>query len=225
MISESNESVIIVAGGSGKRMCSEIPKQFLLLKGLPILMRTISAFYDYNPRIQLIVVLPEDQIGEWNSLLEKYNFRIGHEVVSGGKERFFSVLNGLGLVKSGNTVAIHDGVRPLVSKETITRCFELAKQKGSAVPVIDVFESIRRVDESGNIAVNRQDFRLVQTPQVFEFQKITTAYKQSFSTIFTDDASVVEASGFAINLCNGNRENIKVTTPIDMAIAEALMKE
>lgn len=223
MISENNESVIIVAGGSGKRMGSEIPKQFLLLKGLPILMRTISAFYDYNPRIQLIVVLPEDQIGEWNSLLEKFNFRIGHEVVSGGKERFFSVLNGLGLVKSGNTVAIHDGVRPLVSKETITRCFELAKLKGSAVPVIDVFESVRKVDELGNYAVNRQDFRLVQTPQVFEFHKITTAYKQSFSSIFTDDASVVEAAGFTINLCEGNRENIKVTTPIDMTFAEALM--
>ena len=223
MISENNESVIIVAGGSGKRMGSEIPKQFLLLKGLPILMHTTSVFYDYNPRIQLIVVLPEDQIGEWSSLLEKYNFRIDHEVVSGGKERFFSVLNGLGLVKSGNTVAIHDGVRPLVSKDTITRCFELAKLKGSAVPVIDVFESIRKVDELGNYAVNRQDFKLVQTPQVFEFQKITSAYKQQFSSVFTDDASVVEAAGFAINLCEGNRENIKVTTPIDMTFAEALM--
>ncbi|MBP8849611.1 MAG: 2-C-methyl-D-erythritol 4-phosphate cytidylyltransferase [Breznakibacter sp.] len=219
------KSVIIVAGGAGKRMGSETPKQFLLLKGKPILMHTIEAFYNYSSDIQIIVVLPETQIDEWNRLIASYNFTIRHQIAIGGKERFDSVKNGLQLVDSGSFTAIHDGVRPLVSNNTISRCFELAIKEGSAIPVIDVFESIRQITTNGNRSVPRGEYKLVQTPQIFSYKIITESYNLTFNENFTDDASVVEACGYPIYLTEGNRENIKVTTPIDMAIGESLLRK
>lgn len=224
MVKDSlHKAVIIVAGGSGKRMGSEIPKQFLLLNGKPILMHTIELFYRYSSDMQIVVVLPVDQMEQWAQLGELHHFSIKHQVIEGGSERFYSVKNGLGLVEVGRLVAIHDGVRPLVSLETIDRCFELAASKKSAIPVVEMFESIRQLSGDGSISVPRQLYKMVQTPQVFDYEVISASYDLPFNSNFTDDASVAEAAGFPIFLTEGNRENIKVTTPIDMAIAEALL--
>ncbi len=215
---------IIVAGGIGKRMSSEIPKQFLLLNGLPILMHAISQFYNYDKNINLIIVLPKEQINYWNNLCKEYNFNIKHNVVVGGETRYVSVKNGLAIVKEKGIIAIHDGVRPLVSYETIDRCFKVAEEKGNAVPFIKVNESLRNISNKTNIAVNREEFALIQTPQVFCSNIILNAYKEKYRTEFTDDASLVEFTGEKINLVRGNEENIKITTQRDILIAEVLSK-
>lgn len=216
---------VIVAGGSGMRMGSEIPKQFILLNGLPILMHTISLFKRYNSDIQIIVVLPDAQISYWKDLCEKYQFNIQHQIEIGGETRFHSVQNGLELVTSPSLVAIHDGVRPFVSFDALDRLFEIALKNDNAIPVVDVVESIRKIEKNNSIMVNRSDYRLVQTPQVFDADLILKAYEQSFNQEFTDDASVVEKMGVKINLVEGNRENIKITTPFDLIIGEALQKK
>ncbi len=215
---------IIVAGGIGKRMSSEIPKQFLLLNGLPILMHTISQFYNYDKNISLIIVLPKEQINYWNNLCKEYNFNIKHIVIAGGKTRYFSVKNGLAIVKEEGIIAIHDGVRPLVSYETIDSCFKIAEEKGNAVPFIKVTESLRNISNKTNIAVNREEFVLIQTPQVFCSSIILNAYKKESGAEFTDDASLVEFMGEKINLVKGNEENIKITSQSDILIAEVLSK-
>lgn len=221
---DKQKYVIMVAGGSGKRMGREIPKQFIEIAGKPILMHTLQRFYDTDASIVLIVILPESQHQKWNELIEKFNFTIKHLVTKGGAERFYSVLNGLKKIKPNSIVAIHDGVRPLVSKETIKICFETATEKGSAIPVIPVTESLRKVKNKESMAVNRNNYFTVQTPQIFRSEIILESYKQEYDCNFTDDASVVEKANFKINLVDGNAENIKITRPIDLKIAELLLK-
>jgi len=216
--------VIIVAGGSGSRMGTEIPKQFLELCGKPVLMHTIQVFHDFDPGSKIILVLPEDQQEFWEQLCRKHSFSLSHQVVSGGKTRFHSVQNGLNQITEEGIVFIHDGVRPLVSKETLDRCFEIAQKSGNAIPVLSVNESLRKLDGDKNISVDRNQYFSVQTPQTFRSEQILEAFKQEFDPAFTDDASVAEKAGFAIQMVEGNGENIKITTPTDLIIAEAFLK-
>jgi 2-C-methyl-D-erythritol 4-phosphate cytidylyltransferase len=219
------KAVIIVAGGQGLRMQTDIPKQFIELFGKPILMHTIANFHRFDNEMQLILVLPPSHLKFWSELCEKYRFEIKHTVVAGGDTRFQSVLNGLQQLANVEIVAIHDGVRPLVSHETIKRCFAEANKYGAVIPVVDCVESVREVTMGVNRSVDRSHFKLVQTPQIFEKKLLLEAYKQPFSTLFTDDASVVESSGRQISLVEGNRENIKITTQFDLKIAEIFLKE
>lgn len=216
---------VIVAAGSGKRMGSEIPKQFLELAGKPVLMHSIGHFREYDDKTIIIVVLPQEQIPYWKSLLERYSFRIPHIIVKGGDKRFHSVRNGLEMVDAPGLVAIHDGVRPLVSKETIRRCFEAAGKNGSAIPVISPADSIRMVTGQGSVSVNRLHVKLVQTPQVFDANLIKKAYLQEYSDDFTDDATVLERAGETVFLVEGNPENIKITNPEDLLVAETFFSD
>lgn len=219
------ETAIILAGGKGERMQSIIPKQFLELDGEPVLMHTLRRFYEYSPQMKLILVLPSEQMAMWKNLCERHAFALPHETVRGGSARFFSVKNGLDKVDSRDgVIAVHDGVRPLINIETIARCFDTALRCGSAIPVINLTDSIRRVSDDGSVAVNRSDFKLVQTPQVFRADILLRSYDRPFSELFTDDASVVEAAGYTIHLVEGNKHNMKITHPQDMGIAEILMK-
>ncbi|MFZ4724217.1 MAG: 2-C-methyl-D-erythritol 4-phosphate cytidylyltransferase [Paludibacter sp.] len=214
---------IIVAGGKGERMQTEIPKQFIEIKGKPILMHTIDVFRKYNSDIQLIVVLPITQIEFWKDLCFKHCFTVKHQIIGGGTTRFHSVKNGLDTVKIPSLIAVHDGVRPLVSTDTIARCFEEAEKNGAAIPVIDLVDSIRQLTNSGSQSVDRNSFKLVQTPQVFDGELLKKAYQQEYSTFFTDDASVVENLGANIKLVDGNRENIKITNGFDLIQAETYL--
>ena len=213
---------IIVAGGSGSRMQTDVPKQFLELCGKPVLMHSISAFADACEKIQIIVVLPSLQIAYWQELCHRYTFALPHIVAEGGSTRFHSVRNGLSLLPGEGLVAIHDGVRPLVSRQTITGCFREAAIRGCAVPVLPVNDSVREVSESTNKMLDRSALRLIQTPQVFDITLLKKAYEQEYSPAFTDDASVFEKAGHAIHLTEGNVENIKITTPNDLLVAEAM---
>jgi len=217
-----NLYALIVAGGTGSRMGANAPKQFLELAGKPVLMRTIERFRSFDVSIKIITVLPEDQLGYWEELQKKYSFSIPNTVVKGGPGRFFSVKNGLDKVEDNSLVGIHDGVRPLVSTDTIKRCFDAAEKFGNAVPVISPTDSLRMITEQGNIPVNRQYLRIIQTPQVFDSKLIKKAYLQDYSPDFTDDAMLLEKTGETIHLVEGNRENLKITNPGDMATAEAL---
>lgn len=217
---------IIVAGGKGERMGENTPKQFLELKGKPILMHTIEKFKSTFQDIEIILALPENQIDFWEELCVLHHFPFSPKrVVKGGKTRFKSVKNALAQVTEKGTVAIHDGVRPLVSSETLISCFETAEEKGNAIPVVDVVDSLRHVSkqEGTNNAVTRSYYKAVQTPQCFNSELILKAYKQEFNPAFTDDASVVEKMGETINLVVGNTENIKITTQQDLLLAEALL--
>ncbi len=215
---------LIVAGGSGSRMNADVPKQFLLLNEKPVLMHTIERFHEFDNAMEIIVVLPETQFSLWKNLCREYKFRIQHQLVAGGSVRFESVKNGLSKIQGDGIVAIHDGVRPLVSFETIGRCFEVARLKGNAIPVMPVIESLRMIDGENSKAVDRSSFVTIQTPQVFNVSEIKAAYNQPFNEAFTDDASVLEAAGLAINLVEGNIENIKVTHPADLIFAGMLIK-
>jgi 2-C-methyl-D-erythritol 4-phosphate cytidylyltransferase len=214
---------IIVAGGKGERMNADIPKQFLEIQGKPILMRTLDVFHKFDASMQLILVLPAFQIDFWENLCKKHNFTLPHQIVEGGNARFYSVKNGLETVEVPALVAIHDGVRPLVSHQTISRCFEAAEKFDAAIPVVELFDSIRQLTKDGSQSVDRNAFKLVQTPQIFDAELLKKAYKQDFSPLFTDDASVVEAMGAKVELVEGNRENIKITTEFDLKIAETLI--
>ncbi|NPA36646.1 MAG: 2-C-methyl-D-erythritol 4-phosphate cytidylyltransferase [Chlorobi bacterium] len=215
---------VIVAGGSGSRMKSNIPKQFLPAGGRPILMHTISAFKSFDASLEIILVLPASQTDYWKELCKKHDFGIEHILTTGGETRYHSVKNGLSLINEDSVIGIHDGVRPLVSKETLQRTYNVAEEKGNAVPVIDAFESVRQVSATSNKAIDRSSIKLVQTPQVFRYEQIKRAYASQYRKEFTDDASVAEAAGFNIVLVEGNRENIKITTPSDMKIAKALLE-
>jgi 2-C-methyl-D-erythritol 4-phosphate cytidylyltransferase len=220
-----NKYVLIVAGGSGTRMGGEIPKQFLLLSdGKPVLKRTLEAFHAYDPRMRIILLLPQGQEAYWKQLCLEHDIHVPHEVACGGETRFHSVRNGLDLIPLGGIVGIHDGVRPFVSTAVIARCYETAETCRTAVPVVDVTETVRHLTVVGSETVNRNDYRLVQTPQVFDAALLKEAYAQQYSPAFTDDASVVEAmGGVPITLVEGNRENIKITTPFDLKIATGLI--
>ena len=214
---------LIVAGGKGLRMGTDIPKQFLPIGGKPVLMRTLEAFHAYNQAMQLIVVLPHSQQTYWARLCEEYHFSLPHRVADGGETRFHSVRNGLAWVEAPGRVGVHDGVRPFVSPEVIARCYALAATKKAVVPVIPVVETVRHLADGESLTVNREEYRLVQTPQVFDVELLKKAYGQPYSPAFTDDASVVEALGVPVALTEGNRENIKITTPFDLRVAEALL--
>ncbi len=217
------QSVIIVAGGKGLRMGSDLPKQFLPMGGKPVLMHTLEVFRRYDETIQLIVVLPREQQNFWKQLCEEHHFSVEHLVADGGETRFHSVKNGLALVQEPGLVGVHDGVRPFVSVEVIRRCYELAKVHKAVIPVVDVVETLRHLTEVGSETVSRTDYKLVQTPQVFEVELLKQAYGQEFTPFFTDDASVVEAMGVPVYLAAGNRENIKITTPFDLKVGSALL--
>lgn len=217
-----SDYVIIVAGGKGLRMGSDVPKQFLPVGGLPVLMRTLRRFREYAADLQIILVLPEAQQDYWHQLCREYSFDVGYLLANGGETRFHSVQNGLALIPDDaqGVVGVHDGVRPFPSVDVIRRCYETARQTGAAIPVIPVVETLRHVSEGTK---PRADFRLVQTPQVFSIQLLKAANQQPYRDDFTDDASVVESYGHDITLVEGNRENIKITTPYDLRVAEILI--
>ncbi|MDY4249958.1 2-C-methyl-D-erythritol 4-phosphate cytidylyltransferase [Bacteroides pyogenes] len=215
--------VIIVAGGRGLRMGSELPKQFLPVGGKPVLMHTFKAFCHYDASLQIILVLPKEQHNVWKKLCREYAFEVEHQLADGGETRFHSVKNGLEFVQEPGLVAVHDGVRPFVSLEVIRRCYDLAAKRKAVIPVVDVFETLRVVTKDGSRTVNRAEYKLVQTPQVFDTELLKQAYRQDFNPLFTDDASVVEAMNIPVFLTEGNRENIKITTPFDLKIGDAFL--
>lgn len=217
--------IIIVAGGKGLRMGGDIPKQFLPIKGKPVLMRTIERFREFSASMGIILVLPKSQQEYWQELCRQYDFNVEYSIADGGKTRFHSVQNGLALIPDDEqgVVGVHDGVRPFVSIETISRCYETARAAKAVIPVVPVVETLRYVGIEGEDRnVLRSDYRLVQTPQTFDIQLLKEANKQEYKESFTDDASVVEGIGKKVEMVEGNRENIKITTPFDLAIAEVL---
>lgn len=216
--------VIVVAGGTGTRMQSVVPKQFIELCGKPILLHTLQKFIDVIPEIKIVLVLSLDFKKEWESICKKYNFNYPVELAQGGETRFHSVKNGLALVPNNCIVGIHDAARPLVSADTIKNTFKTAQKKGNASPFVPQNESIREIMGSENWAVDRNSYVIVQTPQCFESSLLKKAFLQDYNSSFTDDASVLEAIGEKINLVEGNRENIKITTQQDLIIAKALME-
>ena len=220
--SDLKRTAIITAGGIGKRMNSDVPKQFLLLGGTPILMYTIQRFYTFDSSIEIIITLPKDWWSYWNELCKKHQFEIPVQLVEGGKERYHSVQKAVQIAE-GELIAVHDGVRPLVNNKTIQSAFQMAKEKGSGIPVVSLKESIRKQSKEGTKAINRIDYVLVHTPQCFRSEWLKEAYKQPYSDEFTDDASVVEKSGKTIHLSDSNEENIKITTPNDLKIAELFL--
>lgn len=216
-------NVIIVAGGKGLRMGNDLPKQFMVVGGKPVLMRTIESFHNFDKSIRIIIALAKDYREHWSSLCKGYGFTVPHEVVDGGETRFHSVKNALDLVGDG-LVAVHDAVRPFASNELLHMCFASAKEHQAVIPVIDVTDSLREItDENESKIVDRSKFRLVQTPQVFETKLLKQAYDVEFSDIFTDDASVVEAFGHKIYLVEGEKTNIKITTPFDLQLAKVIL--
>ena len=219
--------VIIVAGGKGLRMGGDVPKQFLPVGGKPVLMRTIEAFRKVYDEIQVILVLPHDQQEYWAELCKKYDFDVPMLKADGGDSRFHSVQNGLALVPDDveGVVGVHEGVRPFVSEETIRRCYQAAWENGAAIPVVPVVETVRQIlPEGDSVTVDRDHYRLVQTPQVFTVDVLKKAYLQPYQREFTDDASVVEEMGHPITLVEGNRGNIKLTTPEDLKLSEVLCR-
>jgi 2-C-methyl-D-erythritol 4-phosphate cytidylyltransferase len=218
-----NKSVIIVAGGSGSRMQSQTPKQFMLLQGKPLLMHTINCFVQAFAQIKIVLVLPVDHMGTWKLLCTKYSFEAQVDIVAGGKTRFQSVRNGLEQIRNDELVAVHDGARPLVPLEVILSAFKSAELNGSGVAAVPLKESIREGYKEKSEARDRRNFYLIQTPQVFKSEVLKSAFLQDEKDIFTDEASVVENLGHDIVLSEGDYRNIKVTTSEDIIIAEALI--
>ena len=212
--------VILVAGGKGLRMGNDLPKQFIPILGKPILMHTLEVFHQWDKTATLIVVLPEAHQAYWTMLTQELSCRIPHQIANGGTTRFQSVRNGLAFLTDCDLIGVHDGVRPLVSHEVIESCFKKAENIGAAIPVTPMVESIRKCDKNGSHSVDRDDYCVVQTPQVFRSDWLVNAYQQPFRNEFTDDASIVESIGKMIHLVPGNIENIKITTPLDLVIAE-----
>jgi len=220
-----NKAAILVAGGKGMRMGTSLPKQYLPLAGKPVLMHTLEKFFSADPSLHLILVLPKDDFDYWKALCENHNFTLPHELVAGGESRFQSVKSGLmALSFTEGLVAIHDGVRPFVTEQVIQSSFAEAAKSGSAIPVVSLKDSLRKVDSNGKSSFqDRASFRLVQTPQTFQVAQLLKAFSVEELDIFTDDATVYEHQGWEITLIEGNSENIKLTTPEDLAFAEFLM--
>jgi 2-C-methyl-D-erythritol 4-phosphate cytidylyltransferase len=215
---------VVVAAGKGKRMANDIPKQFLPINGKPILMYTLEKIFSWFEGVNIVLVLSEKDIPYWQLLCLEYNFSIPHNIVKGGSQRFFSVQNALQSITAPEAiVAIHDGVRPFVSETVFRNCVKVAQEKGNALPVIAPVESVRLRKNASTYAFDRNNVLLVQTPQCFRLSEIKKAYKQAYKETFTDDASVFEAASGIINIVQGNRENIKITTPYDINIAETLI--
>lgn len=221
----TQRSAIIVAGGSGKRMGSTMPKQFLLLAGKPLLCHSIAAFHRYDPAMELIVVLPAEQRLAWEDLCREHQFNVPHKVVRGGAERFHSVGEGLKKVMHDGLVAVHDGVRPMITPALIERCFAAAQAHGAAIPVLPVSSSLRKMHGDASRAVDRGTYRLVQTPQCFSVPLLCKAFQQPYDPAFTDEATLVERAGAKVFLVEGEEHNIKVTTPWDLWLAELLLAD
>ncbi len=216
--------VLIVAGGKGLRMGHDLPKQFIPLAGKPVLMHTLECFYRWDESADLILVLPEEHQSYWKMLCRELNCPVPHSIASGGDTRFQSVKNGLSFVNQPGYIAVHDGVRPFVSQKVINECFDKVTEYGAVIPVVPLVDSIREKETDGESRpADRSKFVAVQTPQVFDSRILLDAYRQVYDTAFTDDASVVEAAGHTIYTVAGNVENIKITTPFDLLIAEALL--
>jgi 2-C-methyl-D-erythritol 4-phosphate cytidylyltransferase len=217
------KSVIIVAGGAGKRMGGPVPKQLMPLKGRPLLCWTIEAFHKYDAAMPIIVVLPEVHIRIWEALCIGHHFYVEHEVVAGGEERFHSVRNGLAAVKGEGVVAVHDGVRPLVSVELIDRCFRAAEEHGAAVPVVPISSSVREMNGEASKPIDRSRLRAVQTPQCFQTSMLRKAFELPYDPAFTDEATLVERIGAKVHLVEGEERNIKVTTPLDLQFTQLMV--
>jgi 2-C-methyl-D-erythritol 4-phosphate cytidylyltransferase len=216
--------VVIVAGGSGRRMNSALPKQFMLLGGIPVVARTINIFAEALPGAEIVVVLPEEHIAMWKNLAARFDVAV-HKCVAGGAERFHSVKAGIeALSEDVTSIAVHDGVRALVTKRLIIRAALAIEENDAVIPVIEVVDSYRRVEQGGSTILPRSELRIVQTPQIFKSSILRKAYTQEFDQAFTDDASVVEAMGIKITLVDGERTNIKLTTPEDMEWAEWMLQ-
>jgi 2-C-methyl-D-erythritol 4-phosphate cytidylyltransferase len=217
--------IIIVAGGKGLRMGTDIPKQFLPIGGKPVLMRTLERFREYSTTLQIILVLPKAQQDYWQKLCQEYDFKVEYQMTDGGETRFHSVQHGLALIPDDaeGVVGVHDGVRPFPSIDVIRNCYETARTAKAVIPVIPIVETVRHLEGEKSKTVPRNDYRLVQTPQTFDIQLLKAANRQPYNDNFTDDASVVEAFGIDVTLVEGNRENIKITTPYDLEIAEVLI--
>ena len=223
MEATENHAVIFVAGGTGTRMGSALPKQFLALNNTPILIHTLRNFFSFNRNFEMVVVMHHDYISFWKDLYLQFENVPEHTVVAGGEERFHSVKNGIEAVSNNvQYIAIHDAVRPLVSHETLTRCFNALNEHSAVVPAIPINDSIREVHGDLNKSVDRTLYKRIQTPQCFESNVLKEAYSKPFSPLFTDDASVVEANGHSVFLVEGNLENIKITSPIDLIVGESL---
>lgn len=216
-------SIIIVAGGSGTRMGADIPKQFLLLNGRPMLMRTVDTFKEALPDSDVIVALPKESIALWLSLCGEYGFVTEHRVAEGGNTRFHSVKNSIAAISEDtDTVLVHDGVRPLVSKELVIRVANAVPACGAVVPLVPLVDSLRKISGGATVAADRSQYAAVQTPQGFRYEYIVGAYGQEYRDSFTDDASVVESYGVKIFSVDGEASNIKITSPVDLAVAEIL---
>jgi 2-C-methyl-D-erythritol 4-phosphate cytidylyltransferase len=218
-------TVIIVAGGKGVRMGGGLPKQFVPLQGQPLLMHTLNVFHQWDAAAEILLVIPEGQVSYWTMLCKELNCTIPHRIVYGGETRFHSVRNGLSETEGDGIIAVHDGVRPFVSPDVISSCFTAAEAFGAAIPVVPVIESVREINGGDSRPFDRNRLCVVQTPQVFRASLLRRAYEQPYDERFTDDASLVEAAGQAIRLVDGNRENIKITTPVDLKCAEFLLMD
>ncbi|MEQ9301395.1 MAG: 2-C-methyl-D-erythritol 4-phosphate cytidylyltransferase [Cyclobacteriaceae bacterium] len=226
-MTQQDKFAIIVAGGSGTRMSSNIPKQFIEIGEKPILMHTLEAFDRYDAEIKIILVLPRSEQSVWEDLIDRHSFKVLHRIIDGGNSRFSSVKNGLSAIPDGSQglVAIHDGVRPFVSSAMIDRSFEMAASSGNAIAAVVLKESIRKIADESSQHVPRTGYRLIQTPQTFAVAEIKAAFKQEEKETFTDDASVLEANGGKIHLYEGDYRNIKITTPDDLLWAEAFLAQ
>jgi 2-C-methyl-D-erythritol 4-phosphate cytidylyltransferase len=223
---DMNKIAVIVAGGAGKRMNNEIPKQFLLLKNKPVLYYTIKAFLDAYDDLEIILVLPEEHIGKGQEIIDGYFDNSRFRICAGGRSRFHSVQNGLALIKEEETIIfVHDGVRCLVTSDLVKRCYEAALESGTAIPVVECRDSVRVLTANGNKILNRDKVKLVQTPQTFHSKILLPSFKIDYKDYFTDEASVVEAFGLKVGLVEGERNNIKITTPLDLHLAEILLLE
>jgi 2-C-methyl-D-erythritol 4-phosphate cytidylyltransferase len=216
-------STIIVAGGTGKRMGATVPKQFLLLKGEPLLFHTLRAFHRFDPAMQLVLVLPQDHHATWDDLCAEHDFEVPHELVAGGAERFHSTQAGLAAVRHDGLVAVHDGVRPLLSSALIARCFAAAEEHGAAIPVVPISSSVRELTNEGSQPLDRSRLRAVQTPQCFRVPLLRRAFELPYDPAFTDEATLVERLGVDVHLVEGEDLNIKVTTPFDLQVAEGVL--
>lgn len=221
-----NRYAVIVAGGTGSRFGSTLPKQFVPLNGEPVLMHSVRAFHIYDPTVEIIVVLPNEYLTLWNDICRQHEFTVPHRIAIGGENRFESVKNALHTIKEAEgLVAVHDGARPLVDLQTIADGFNTAERCGSAIPVIPVTDSIRQLDRQGSHTISRDTLVAVQTPQVFNLSLLKEAYNTAYSPMFTDDASVVEYRGTEVALYKGNVRNIKITHPDDIKIAEIILNK
>jgi len=215
---------IVVAGGTGNRMQGNVPKQFMLLRGKPVMLYPIEAFYAYDPAIQIILVVHADYLEYWDELIRNFEIPVPVQIATGGKTRFDSVKSGLNLIEGDGIVAIHDAARPLIDADFVSALFTAATEHGSAIPAIPLNDTIRKIDGDISLQLDRSTLRAIQTPQVFSVLQLKQAYQQPYQPVFTDDASVLQSAGFQIFLTEGRADNIKITLQQDIALAEVLLK-